>query len=876
MAVQYDPDLESLFREELTERASSLAEGARAVIDGQVTVELAGRMVREGHTIKGTGRVMGQEVIARGGETCEVVWRWIQHGEVKPAVMLGRALSLLVEALPDALGGDPDGVSGAIDAIRSLIAEPARLAELPEPMFSEPAPVAREPAPVTTYEVNLTAEAESEQSPVDPEPEDELPPPDDDVPPPDDDGPPPDDDGPSAAEEQPRDSGVGRQTSDARRPSSEDAASVADVVEPPDVESHTTDEAVGTEVTTMPLEDFAPAPEGSLVFEPGPDGKLQMPVVTIEIVRSAFAGGAGHAAAAHRTQPDELAAAAQPVKTMDGTGEIDISFLDIEGSMLDGEEIPVYGLGGLASAVEAWAAEESVPVNAGRLYRLINDVAALRMDLQSLSTHAGHVLQSAEARAIPAAEGALEAMETARRSSMDLQTRALGLTSLSMQETLATLPQVMKYLAKKCEKRVELVVTGEETIVDRQMVDRVGEVVRQLMVNAVVHGIENHDDRVRAGKSSKGTVSVGFESDGQHVTIEVADDGAGIDWTAVRETALGLGLVEGDPSSEELRAALFSEGFSTNPQSSEFTSDGDGLWRISQIVEEVYGSLVMKSSDEGVTFTITIPAHRALQSAQLFEAGGRSWGLPEATVIGSVPIGDVEIEVSERGSTILFDNGQIPYSSFATVAGLDVEGMPSEVMIIQSPLGPIALAVDKTLDIREVVTKDLGPLLSGSTVVTGVALLGGDDTVLLVDAGRLAASLQDDETRASGPVSTVLVVDDSQGVRQVVSGVLASHGFATLAAGSVADALSVLGTSSVDALVVDFSMPRADGVALIHLVRQRYGKIPIVMLSGVASDEDKERAELAGADAIFDKSDFKKGALVEKLSKLIAEAVTVE
>jgi two-component system chemotaxis sensor kinase CheA len=154
-------------------------------------------------------------------------------------------------------------------------------------------------------------------------------------------------------------------------------------------------------------------------------------------------------------------------------------------------------------------------------------------------------------------------------------------------------------------------------------------------------------------------------------------------------------------------------------------------------------------------------------------------------------------------------------------------------------------------------------------VVSGVALLGGDDTVMLVDAGRLAEKMREVEVRPEGPVHSVLVVDDSQGVRQVVSGVLASHGFSTLAAGSVSDALAVLSKHSVDALVVDFSMPRADGVALIHMVRQRYGDIPVVMLSGVASDEDRTRAERAGADAFFDKADFAKGALVEKLRELI-------
>ena len=607
------------------------------------------------------------------------------------------------------------------------------------------------------------------------------------------------------------------------------------------------------------------------MFEPGQNGKLQSPVVTGGIIRSAFAGGTGHSAAdAHRPQPDEPAAVAQP------TNEIDITFLDVESSAIEGESGSTFGLGGLAGAVETWAAEESVPVNAGKLFRLVNDVAAFRMDFQSLSTQTGQVLRSADARSTPGAESVLESMETARRASLELQDNALGLTAVPLSTTTSTLPQLMKYLAKKCNKNVELVVEGEDTIVDRQMVDRIGEVIRQLLVNAVVHGIELPADRVKAGKSSAGTVTVRITSDEQYVVLGVSDNGAGIDWTAVRETALGLGILDGDPSGEDLRTALFSEGFSTNPRSSEFTRDGDGLSRITQIVEEVYGSLNMTTSSDGVSFTVTMPTHRALQSARIFQAGERSWGIPEAAVLGSLSVADGNISVSERGSTIRYEGEEIPYATFATTAGLDVEGLPTEILVIQSPLGPIALAVDKIMDVREVATKDLGPLLTGATAVTGVALLGGDDTVLLVDAGRLALKLRDEDSRPSGVVHMVLVVDDSQGVRQVVSGVLASHGFATITAGSVADALFVLGQTKVDALVVDFSMPRADGVALIHLVRQRYGSIPIVMLSGVASEDDRARAQKAGADAFFDKSDFARGALVEKLASLIAETAPAE
>ncbi len=796
MAVQNDPDLESLFREELTERASSLAEGAAAVIDGTVTPDLAGRMVREGHTIKGTGRVMGHEVIARGGEACEVIWRWIQQGDYQPTPtgVVGRVMAILANSLVEALSGSTADVNEALESLRTLVTDPDRRAELPEPLEEPDPPEASDPLAEV---VELTPA---------PEP-----------------------------------------TTPQQAPSTAPQLSEPEEASPP----------------------IPPAPEetGPLVYEPGPDGKLQRPTVTVEIIKSAFAGGAEQAAAeAHRPQPDGPPPAPAPAT------EVTIDFLYEKGSIFDPEGGPAFGLGGLVSAVESWAAEESVPVNAGRLFRIINEVAALRIDLESLAGQAGPILRSADFRTNPAAEAALESLETARRASAELQEASLGLTSVSLAAVTSTLPQMMKYLSKKSGKSVELRIEGADTVVDRQMVDRIGEAMRQLIVNAVIHGIEYPDERVKAGKATTGVVTLRIANDDQHVTIEVSDDGAGVDWTAVRETAIGLDLVGNEPSVDELQSVMFAPGFSTNPRSSEFTRDGDGLARISQIVEEVFGSIEMTSTELGSTFTITMPAQRALHEARLFRAGDRSWGIPESAVVASLAVSDVRIDVSERGSSIVYAGETIPYSSFASVAGLEVEGLPGQVLVIKTPSGSLALAVDQVMATHEVATKDLGPLLEGPTVVTGVALLGGDDTVLLVDAGRLAQRYHANEAKPTGPVRTILVVDDSQGVRQVVSGVLAAHGFATIAAGSVADALGVLGSNEVDALVVDFSMPRADGVALIHLVRQRYGAIPIVMLSGVASEEDRTRAERAGADAFFDKADFAKGALVERLDQLIQTA----
>ncbi len=890
MDWQNDPELEKLFKDELDDRSGSLADGARAMVSGDISSELAGRMLREGHTIKGTGRVMGYEGIARGGEACEFVWRFIQQGDLEPSSMLGRTLLMLAESIPEALTGDDTPVSESIDALRTLISIPALLELLPEPLTEVefPAPSA-DVAPVPeahpepsgeVLEIVPVPSAVAEAANPIPEPVAEVETPEPVV---------------EVADVETSEPVV--EVADVE--TSEPVVEVADVetpepvVEVAEVETPEPVVEVAEVETPEPVVPGAPdvalitlkvqdevvptvAPESSadhgpdaadepLVFEPGPDGRLATPTITYEIVSEAPRRDVASETVEPESSTPAIAPIGVPLSTPPG-------LIIVEGtrSVLDPEPNRTYDLGGLVGAVETWATEESVPVNAGRLFRMINNVAAMRIDIDSAVKQASQLFSSVSKGVSAAAvEEVHESLESVRRASVQLESAALGLTVVPISSITSTLPQLVKYVSKKLDREVELVVEGDDTLIDRQLLDRIGEVVRQLVVNAVTHGLEPADVRVGAGKASVGTVRVSASRDEQHLQIAITDDGAGIDWAAVREKAMEGELVGDDPTTDELRSVLYADSFSTNPDSSEFTGSGVGLGRVTEIVEEVYGSMTLESSAGlGTSFVITMPTHRALQRAQIFTAGGRTWGIPDSVVVEITPIPNVSISVTEKGSSIGFGDESVPYSSFASAAGLDLEGLPSQVMVLRSPTGLIALAVDEVLDTHEVATKDLGPLLSGSSVVSGVALLGGDDTVMLVDAGRLAERMRSAEVLSEGPVHRVLVVDDSQGVRQVVSGVLASHGFSTVSAGSVSDALAALGRNDVDALVVDFSMPRADGVALVHMVRQRYGAIPIVMLSGVASDEDRSRAERAGVDAFFDKADFAKGALVQTLRDL--------
>ncbi len=839
MDILQDPELEKLFKDELDERSKSLIEGARAMADGEAGSEVAGTMLREGHTIKGTGRVMGYEAVARGGETSELVWRWIQQGRLEPSSMLARTLQHLAEAIPGALSGEERSISVAIDAVRALVIDEELLEMLPNPLADED-------------DSDTEASADStapEDVPDEPVVED------------------------ATLEEAPT-----------RDDESADPASGEDVV--PDAHDATGDGSDSTAVDPENVgsdddehRDIAIADDDAwdaLIFEPGPDGRLPTPVITYEIVSSAFAEAPVPTDAdAKEPKPAEVEPAPSiSIATLEESAALDeppkLVLVDDMSSLVDGEH-DTYDLGGLLGAVETWAAEESVPVNAGRLFRLINDVAALRIDVESAVNQAADILQkSNSALSTGAVAGSLEALESLRKASATLQSGALGLTMMPVETVIATLPQLSKYLAKRVRREIALTIDGADTLVDRQLVDRIGEIIRQLVVNAVAHGIEPVEQRLALGKTPEGAVKVSLSRDDQNVQIVVKDDGSGIDWTAVRERALAEGLVEGHPSDDELRSILYLPSFSTTARATEFVGDGDGLARVTAIVEEVFGTMTLETvAGRGTTFVVTVPAHRALQRARIFSAGGRIWGIPDSAVLDVFDLADVTVDHTAEGTTIAVGDEAVPYSSFASAAGLDSEGSPAQVMFLKSPTGVIAIAVDAVLSVSEVSTKDLGPLLSGSTVVSGAALLGGGETVMLVDSGRLADRMRHTDSGPEGSGHSVLIVDDSQGVRQVVSGVLASHGFSTVSAGSVSDALAALAKTRVDALIVDFSMPRADGVALIHMVRQRYGDIPVVMLSGVADEEDRARADRAGADAIFDKSDFAKGALVETLRELV-------
>jgi len=529
------------------------------------------------------------------------------------------------------------------------------------------------------------------------------------------------------------------------------------------------------------------------------------------------------------------------------------------------EDPEMYGpdLGGLLGALENWASGQTIQVSAGRLYRLINYVASMRVELDSMLAEMRYSRE--------VSLDMIEHMTDLVKATSALEMNAMELGAVPVRQMTNTLPQLVRYLAKKLGKEVRFEIQAADDLdVDRQVLDKISDPVRQLIVNSVNHGIEAPSEREAAGKAATGVIQIALARRGTSFEVTVSDDGAGIDYQAVHQLAVSQGLIAPDApvEPETLRPILFFPGFTTKA-GDELNSVGAGLSSVADAVESLYGRIRVESTDgNGTKVTIVVPTVRDLQRVLIVNSGGMRWGIPEAVIDAMLPIEDAEIKSVGDRDVVTINGTEMPLAPIAGVVGATDGRRPEQVVALSHRAGTAAVSVNEVLGIREVAAKELGPVVAGPSHITGAALMGGGDVVLVLDAGAVVQLCQA-VPQPVAPRAKILVVDDSQGARAVIAGSLASSGFSTSVAESGFEAMETLNEEHIDALVVDFSMPAQDGVELVHKVRRAGIQIPIVILSGVAKAEDQQRALDAGVNAFFEKADFREGALAARLRELL-------
>lgn len=524
----------------------------------------------------------------------------------------------------------------------------------------------------------------------------------------------------------------------------------------------------------------------------------------------------------------------------------------------------VGSLGGLLTSVSESLLGGATRVDTADLYRLINRIVEVALDAEAIADLSLVSIEGVDPELFR--RSWQSQLASLSQSILEIQDQAVSLANVSFFDAVSTFPQFVRYLGRRSGKDVRFELTGHDVQLDRQIVDLVREPLRHLLVNAVDHGIEPSDVRIQAGKPATGAVRVAARVVDERVEVTVSDDGAGVDWGRVAEVAQASGLAITPP---DLSPLLFHPGFTTVEVPTEFSGAGEGLPEAAEAVSHVHGAVSIDSeAGKGTTVTLTLPLSMVLQNVVVVAEGDEFWGIPEASVEASMPLANAEMTTSSGGSEVRFESAAIPCLGLAAAIGTEEPADASEILVVNTRSGLVAITVSEIIDRRRVAVKNLGPIIEGNGAIKGAALLGGGQVLVVLDPdflgmiARHRPHLVDDKPR-------ILVVDDSAGVRQLLSATLSGAGFEVEVASGAREAMLAMTSDAFSAIVVDYSMPRSNGVELVRAMRAADVRIPIVMVSGVASQEEKDAAWQVGVDAYLDKFDLRQGVLTKTLRRLI-------
>lgn len=524
----------------------------------------------------------------------------------------------------------------------------------------------------------------------------------------------------------------------------------------------------------------------------------------------------------------------------------------------------VGSLGGLLTSVSESLLGGATRVDTADLYRLINRIVEVALDAEAIADLSLVSIEGADPEIFRRSWRAQ--LERLSHSITDIQDQAVSLANVSFFDAVSTFPQFVRYLGRRSGKDVRFELIGHDVQLDRQIVDLIREPLRHLLVNAVDHGIEPAERRIEIGKPATGVVTVSARVVDDRVEVGVSDDGAGVDWARVAVVARESGLSVTPP---DLSPLLFHPGFSTLEEPTEFSGAGEGLPEAAESAAQVHGAVSLDSeTGKGTTVTMTLPLSMVLQNVVVVAEGDQFWGIPEASVEASMPIATAEFTAKNSGREVRFESAAVPCVSLSVAVGGDEPPDASEILVVNTRSGLVAVTVSEIIDRRRVAVKNLGPIIEGSGAIKGAALLGGGQVLVVLDpdflgvVSRHRPHLVDDKPR-------VLVVDDSAGVRQLLSATLNGAGFEVEVASGAREAMLAMAREEFSAMVVDYSMPRSNGVELVRAMRAADVRIPIVMVSGVATQEEKDAAWSVGVDAYLDKFDLRQGVLTKTLRRLI-------
>lgn len=455
-------------------------------------------------------------------------------------------------------------------------------------------------------------------------------------------------------------------------------------------------------------------------------------------------------------------------------------------------------------------------------------------------------------------------------------------------------PRLVRDIARTLEKQVRFEVRGDQTGVDRDILDKLEAPLSHLIRNALDHGIEPASIREAAGKPAMGTIRLEARHRAGMLSITLTDDGRGIDSDTLRAKAISKGLVARQVADQlstvELLEFLFLPGFSTKEEVTEISGRGVGLDVVQTMVKAVGGTVrVSTQLGRQTAFTLQLPITMSVIRALLVDVGGEPYAFPLTRIDQIVFCHHDDVRTIEGRQYFERDGLSIGLVMASQIFELTPVGPPADpmpIVVISDRGQQFGMVVDAFLGERDLEVRPLDPRLGKVPNMNSASLLENGNPVLIVDVEDLVRSI--DNVLMGRRLSRVeferlaeqarqrkriLVVDDSITVRELERQLLQARGFAVDVAVDGMDGWNAIRSARYDLVVSDVDMPRMDGIELVTLIKNDPASkdIPVVIVSYKDREEDRLRGLDAGANRYLTKSSFHDETFVRTIIDLIGE-----
>ncbi|MBZ0292047.1 MAG: hybrid sensor histidine kinase/response regulator [Anaerolineae bacterium] len=464
----------------------------------------------------------------------------------------------------------------------------------------------------------------------------------------------------------------------------------------------------------------------------------------------------------------------------------------------------------------------------------------------------------------------------------NLQEKVRHVRMIPFQTITLVLERVVRDAARTEHKQVEFEVHGQDIELDKKVLELLKDPLIHLLRNAVGHGIEAPEERIKAGKDGTGRVTVQVLQRGSEVHIHVMDDGRGFDLEKLRDSyAKHYQDADLDMTNDDISMA-FMPGVSTASEITELAGRGIGLDIVRERLEKMQGRItIINKPGQGAQFELIVPTSMAMTRGLIVRAGNDQYAIPLLSVEKII---HPESFVTISGKRMLkVDDKPLPLARLSTLLErpyTPAKGEQDLAIILTVADQKLALLVNDAVTEQEFAVKPLETPLKCVRNVTGTAMLGNGEPIIVLSPADLVRSARGshmasttvvDENRDVKRHANILVVDDSITTRTLEKNILEAAGYTVFTATDGREGIQKLRDNPVDIIVSDIEMPNMNGFELTRTVREDedYSEMPLILVTSLESSDDRERGMLAGANAYIVKRGFDQAELLTTIEQLL-------